>query len=130
MLEKELGQAIKMAKQANREVEKLRARLLKESEKAVAQGRKELSAARRKQTAADKPHEKPLLLGYDAVGVVKAVGGAAGGFSTGDRVWYAGDAGRPGSYAELQCVDHRIASPAPTSVSAEAGLVPVSVGPT
>lgn len=76
-------------------------------------------AKRRIRTAVDAPHETPFLLGYDAVGIVKAAGNAVQGFGPGDRVWYAGDANRPGSYAALQCVDHRIASLAPASVSAE-----------
>lgn len=77
-------------------------------------------AKRRAQTAVDKPHASPLLLGYDAVGTVREAGPQVEGFSAGDKVWYAGDANRPGSYAELQCVDSRIASLAPTSVSVEA----------
>ena len=72
-------------------------------------------AKRRIRTAADRPHETPLILGYDAVGVVRACGKAVAGFSPGQRVWYAGDASRPGSNAELQCVDHRIAAFAPAS---------------
>lgn len=77
-------------------------------------------AKRRIRTAAETPHETPFILGYDAVGIVKECGADVTGFSVGDRVWYAGDANRDGSYAELQCVDHRIASIAPTSVSDEA----------
>ena len=77
-------------------------------------------AKRRVRTAVDKPHETPFVLGYDAVGIVRATGGAVRDFAPGERVWYAGDASRPGSYATLQCVDHRIASPAPASVSPEA----------
>jgi len=76
-------------------------------------------AKRRLRTAVDAPHETPLILGYDAVGVVKAMGPNVDGFGIGDRVWYAGDANRPGSYAELQCVDYRIASKAPSSVAVE-----------
>lgn len=76
-------------------------------------------AKRRIRTAVDAPHQTPLILGYDAVGLVKAVGVEVAGFSIGDRVWYAGDANRAGSYAQLQGVDHRIASLAPTSVSPE-----------
>ena len=74
-------------------------------------------AKRRIRTAADRPHETPLILGYDAVGVVRACGKAVAGFAPGQRVWYAGDASRPGSNAELQCVDHRIAAFAPASVT-------------
>ena len=75
-------------------------------------------AKRRIRTAVDQPHDAPFLLGYDAVGTVEAMGDNVAGFSQGDRVWYAGDADRPGSYAELQAVDHRIVSHAPQSVSA------------
>ena len=76
-------------------------------------------AKRRIRTAVTTAHEEPFILGYDAVGIVQATGDAVSGFKEGDRVWYAGDATRPGSYAELQCVDHRIASTAPTSVAPE-----------
>ena len=68
-------------------------------------------------TAVDAPVETPCILGFDAVGTVEAIGEDVAGFATGDRVWYAGDASRPGSYAELQAVDHRIAARAPRSVS-------------
>jgi NADPH2:quinone reductase len=77
-------------------------------------------AKRRMWTAVDAPHPSPLLLGFDAVGTVRETGADVKGFKAGDRVWYAGDPNRPGSYAELQCVDYRIASIAPTSVSDEA----------
>lgn len=80
----------------------------------------------RKRTAPDAPLDAPLILGFDAVGVVEAVGPDVNGFKPGDRVWYAGDAGRNGSYAELQAVDFRIASHAPASVSAaEAASLPL-----
>ncbi len=77
-------------------------------------------AKRRIRTAAEQDHAEPFILGYDAVGIVRDMGAEVTGFSKGDRVWYAGDANRPGSYAELQAVDHRIASVAPSSVSPEA----------
>ncbi|WP_422378458.1 zinc-binding alcohol dehydrogenase family protein [Roseibium sp.] len=76
-------------------------------------------AKRRVRTAAEKPHETPFLLGYDAVGIVKSCGVGVDGFEPGDRVWYAGDANRPGSYGEMQCVDHRIVSRAPKGSSPE-----------
>ena len=76
-------------------------------------------AKRRLRTAVDKPHETPFILGYDAVGIVEAKGDAVEGFDVGDRVWYAGDANRPGSYASHQLVDYRITSLAPTSVKPE-----------
>ena len=53
MLEKELAEAVKLAERANKEVEKMRVKLLKEAEKTVAQGKRELSSARKKQSAAN-----------------------------------------------------------------------------
>jgi zinc-binding alcohol dehydrogenase family protein len=86
-----------------------------------------VDAKRRIRTARETPHGSPFLLGYDAVGIVKAVGDNAHGFGPGDRVWYAGDANRPGSYAALQCVDCRLASRAPTSVApASAASLPLT----
>jgi zinc-binding alcohol dehydrogenase family protein len=77
-------------------------------------------AKRRLRTAVEQPHPEPFLVGYDAVGIVREIGSEVSEFSVGDRVWYAGDANRPGSYATLQCVDARIASLAPKSVTPEA----------
>lgn len=48
------------------------------------------------------------VLGFDAAGVVRAVGSAVSLFKPGDRVWYAGSIARPGSNAERQLVDERI----------------------
>jgi NADPH2:quinone reductase len=76
-------------------------------------------AKRRIRTAVETPHKEPFILGFDAVGIVQATGNDVTGFKTGDRVWYAGDANRPGSYASLQCVDQRVASLAPTTVAPE-----------
>ncbi|MCV6547621.1 MAG: zinc-binding alcohol dehydrogenase family protein [Cohaesibacter sp.] len=77
-------------------------------------------AKRRIRTAVDQSHAKPFILGYDAVGKVEAMGADVSGFKVGDRVWYAGDVNRPGSYAEMQAVDHRLVSQAPKSVAPEA----------
>ncbi len=77
-------------------------------------------AKRRIRTSPKATLQVPMILGYDAVGRVEATGAEVAGFSVGDRVWYAGDASRAGSYAELQAVDHRIAALAPTSVAPEA----------
>lgn len=73
------------------------------------------------------PQGQPEVLGWDAVGIVQALGEAVSGFAVGDRVWYAGAINRPGSNAELQAVDHRIASLAPRSLSdAEAAALPLT----
>ena len=69
----------------------------------------------------------PVILGWDAVGTVRAIGPEVQGFAVGDRVWYAGDITRPGSNAQFQCVDHRIAAKAPTTLSdAEAAALPLT----
>lgn len=67
------------------------------------------------------------VLGFDAAGVVRAVGSEASLFKPGDRVWYAGSIARPGSNAELQLVDERIAGPMPASLDfAEAAALPLT----
>lgn len=45
------------------------------------------------------------VLGWDAAGVVRAVGPEVTRFKPGDRVWYAGSILRQGSNSELQLVD-------------------------
>lgn len=70
---------------------------------------------------------EPRVLGYDAAGTVEAVGAAVSRFKVGDRVYYAGDIGRPGSNSEWQLVDERIVGRAPTSLSAaEAAALPLT----
>lgn len=67
------------------------------------------------------------VLGWDAVGVVEAVGTQATGFAVGDRVWYAGSIQRPGANSELHAVDARIVSKAPKSLSdAQAAALPLT----
>ena len=53
MLGKELAQAVNFAQRANREVSKLKAKLLKEAEGAVARNKRELASACKKQSAAN-----------------------------------------------------------------------------
>ncbi|MFC0708260.1 zinc-binding alcohol dehydrogenase family protein [Azorhizophilus paspali] len=59
------------------------------------------------------------ILGWDALGRVRAVGARVTGFKPGDRVFYAGAIDRLGSYAELQAVDARIATHAPATLGDE-----------
>lgn len=67
------------------------------------------------------------ILGWDAAGVVRAVGPEVTLFRPGDRVWYAGSIARQGSYAELQLVDERIVGPMPASLGfAEAAALPLT----
>jgi len=70
---------------------------------------------------------QPRVLGYDAAGVVEAVGEAVTRFKVGDRVYYAGDITRPGTNSELHLVDERIVGAAPKSLSAaEAAALPLT----
>jgi zinc-binding alcohol dehydrogenase family protein len=67
------------------------------------------------------------ILGFDAAGTVEAVGGAVTRFRPGDAVFYAGAIDRPGSNAEFQLVDARIAGPKPESLSfAQAAALPLT----
>ncbi|HCX17924.1 MAG TPA: zinc-binding alcohol dehydrogenase family protein, partial [Afipia sp.] len=53
------------------------------------------------------------VLGWDASGVVEAVGDQVTLFRPGDEVFYAGALQRPGTNAELHAVDERIVGPKP-----------------
>lgn len=73
------------------------------------------------------PSPEPVILGFDAAGVIEAVGPEVSTLSTGDEVWYAGDITRSGSYAQFQAVDERIVSRKPASLSfAEAAALPLT----
>jgi NADPH2:quinone reductase len=56
------------------------------------------------------------VLGWDAAGVVKAIGPDVTLFEVGDEVFYAGVINRPGSNAEFQLVDERIVGRKPASL--------------
>ncbi len=77
--------------------------------------------------AGAKPASGPRVLGFDAAGVVEAVGDAVTLFRPGDEVYYAGAIDRPGTDAELHLVDERIAARKPTTLSfAEAAALPLT----
>ncbi|MBB3343781.1 zinc-binding alcohol dehydrogenase family protein [Luteimonas sp. RC10] len=70
------------------------------------------------------PHR---VLGYDAAGVVDAVGDQVSGFSIGDAVYYAGDVTRPGSNAQFQLVDARLVARKPDTLDfAQAAALPLT----
>jgi NADPH2:quinone reductase len=74
----------------------------------------------------DTMQEPPRVLGFDAAGIVKAVGAEVIGFSPGDEVFYAGDVTRAGSNAEYQTVDSRLVAKKPaTWTFEEAAAVPL-----
>lgn len=64
--------------------------------------------------------KKPRILGWDAAGVVEAIGDKVSLFKPGDRVFYAGDITRSGSNASQQLVDERIVGHMPESLDFEA----------
>ncbi|RWE10356.1 MAG: zinc-binding alcohol dehydrogenase family protein [Mesorhizobium sp.] len=67
------------------------------------------------------------VLGWDASGVVRAVGKDVTLFQPGDPVFYAGSITRPGSNAQLHLVDERIVGPKPQTLDwAEAAALPLT----
>lgn len=74
-----------------------------------------------------KPAEEPMVLGYDAAGVVEAIGSDVTLFAPGDEVFYAGTIKRPGTNSELHVVDERIVGPKPRSFDfAQAAALPLT----
>ncbi len=78
--------------------------------------------------ASRKPAEgQAEVIGWDAAGVVEAVGPEATLFKVGDPVFYAGAIDRPGSNAQFQLVDERIVGKKPASLSfPEAAALPLT----
>ena len=75
----------------------------------------------------DTIEKTPRVLGWDASGVVEAVGQDVTLFKPGDEVYYAGDITRSGSNAEFQLVDERIVGHKPKSLNfAEAAALPLT----
>jgi len=67
------------------------------------------------------------VLGYDAAGIVVAVGREVTLFKPGDEVFYAGAMDRPGTNSQLHLVDERVVGPKPASLSfAEAAAMPLT----
>jgi len=67
------------------------------------------------------------VLGWDAAGIVRAVGNEVTLFQPGERVFYAGAIDRAGANSELHVVDERIVGHMPKSLSfAEAAALPLT----
>jgi NADPH2:quinone reductase len=67
------------------------------------------------------------ILGWDAAGIVKAIGPDCTLFQPGDEVYYAGSIARPGTNAELHLVDERIVGTKPKTLSfAQAAALPLT----
>lgn len=70
---------------------------------------------------------QPVVLGWDAAGIVEAVGPDVTLFKVGDPVYYAGAIDRPGSNSQFHLVDERIVGRKPASLSfAEAAALPLT----
>lgn len=67
------------------------------------------------------------VIGYDASGIVEAVGGGVTLFKPGDEVFYAGDITRPGANSEFHLVDERIVGRKPGTLDwAESAAIPLT----
>ncbi|MDR5831075.1 zinc-binding alcohol dehydrogenase family protein [Caballeronia sp. LP006] len=64
----------------------------------------------------DKTEATPRVLGWDAAGVVEAVGPEVTLFKPGDAVYYAGDITRQGANSEFHLIDERIVGAKPKSL--------------
>jgi zinc-binding alcohol dehydrogenase family protein len=64
----------------------------------------------------DRVEKTPRVLGWDASGVVEAVGSNVTLFNLGDAVFYAGSVTRPGANSEYHLVDERIVGSKPRSL--------------
>lgn len=81
----------------------------------------------RQSAAKDTVLETPKIIGWDAVGIVQAVGEKVTLFEVGDPVYYAGDITKQGSNAEYQIIDERITGRKPKSLSIEeAAVIPLT----
>ncbi len=73
------------------------------------------------------PEGETKILGYDAAGVVDAVGPDVTLFKAGDEVYYAGSIQRQGTNAEFHLVDERIVGRKPKTLSfAQAAALPLT----
>ncbi len=79
-----------------------------------------------KKNTSDK-QDPPRILGFDAAGIVESIGEDVSLFDVGDKVFYAGDVTRAGSYASHQIVDERIIAKMPSNLSfVEAAALPLT----
>lgn len=81
----------------------------------------------RETAAKDTVLDTPKIIGWDAVGIVEAVGDKTSRFKVGDEVFYAGDLTRSGSNSEYQLIDERIVGHKPKNLTnAEAAAIPLT----
>ena len=73
------------------------------------------------------PVGEKRVLGFDAAGVVRALGAEVTHFGIGDEVWYAGAINRAGANAEYQLVDERLVGRKPRRLGfADAASMPLT----
>jgi zinc-binding alcohol dehydrogenase family protein len=73
------------------------------------------------------PEGEVKVIGWDAAGIVRAVGENVTLFKPGDHVYYAGSLIRPGANSELHLVDERIVGRMPASLNfAQAAALPLT----
>jgi len=71
--------------------------------------------------------QAPRVLGFDAVGVVEAVGEEVKHFKVGDEVYYSGSPSYQGSNQTYQLVDERLVAKKPQNITAvEAASIPLT----
>jgi zinc-binding alcohol dehydrogenase family protein len=76
---------------------------------------------------AEPPEGQYKILGFDAAGIVDAVGAEVTLFKPGDEVFYAGSIQRQGTNSEFHLVDERIVGKKPKSLSfAQAAALPLT----
>jgi zinc-binding alcohol dehydrogenase family protein len=81
----------------------------------------------KQRAAAAPPAGQARVLGFDAAGIVDAVGAEVSLFKPGDAVFYAGAINRPGSNSEFHLVDERIVGRKPASLPFdEAAALPLT----
>jgi len=77
--------------------------------------------------AVSPPEGHMRILGWDAAGVVSAVGSEVTAFKPGDAVWYSGELNRPGTNSELHAVDERLVGRKPDTLPfCEAAAMPLT----
>jgi zinc-binding alcohol dehydrogenase family protein len=76
---------------------------------------------------AEPPAGDTKILGFDAAGIVDAVGSDVSLFKPGDEVWYAGSIQRQGTNSEFHLVDERIVGHKPKTLSfAQSAALPLT----
>lgn len=71
--------------------------------------------------------DAPLVVGWDAAGIVEQVGNQSSKFKVGDEVYFAGSLIRAGCFAEYVLVDERIAALKPSTLSwTQAAALPLT----